>query len=91
MLCTDSTKYISKLDAFFQAPVHQMSMRQIARNHVGAWAEGSRAISGDAPFVDKCMPDGRHCEGDEWAQARLGTYCPDQERAMSDTCDVQVN
>ncbi len=57
-----------------------MSMRQIARNHVGGWAQGLRTISGHALFLDKCMPDGRHCEGAEWAQVHLGTYCPNPER-----------
>jgi len=26
------------------------------------------------------MPDGSNCEGAQWAQSRLGTYCPDQNR-----------
>ncbi len=31
-------------------------------------------------LLDKCMPDGRHCEGADWGQVRLGRHCPDQER-----------
>ncbi len=31
-------------------------------------------------LLDKCMPDGRECEGANWSQLRLGTYCPGQER-----------
>ncbi|DBB07797.1 TPA: hypothetical protein ACH3X3_009211 [Trebouxia sp. C0006] len=31
-------------------------------------------------LLDKCMPDGRHCEGADWEQVRLGRHCPDQER-----------
>jgi len=31
-------------------------------------------------LLDKCMPDGSNCEGAQWAQSRLGTYCPDQNR-----------
>jgi len=30
--------------------------------------------------LDKCMPDGRHCECTDWARVRLGRYCPDQKR-----------
>ncbi len=40
---------------------------------------GAEAFSS---LLDECMPDGRSGEGvpDEWAQLRLGTYCPDQDR-----------
>jgi len=31
-------------------------------------------------LLDKCMPDGRECEGADWAQVRLGTYCQEKER-----------
>lgn len=31
-------------------------------------------------LLDKCMPDGRNCEGTVWHQERLGTHCPDQKR-----------
>jgi hypothetical protein len=42
--------------------------------------EDDHGIEEFLSLLDKCMPDGSNCEGAQWDQARLGTYCPDQNR-----------
>jgi len=42
--------------------------------------EDDNGVEAFLSLLDKCMPDGSNCEGAQWAQSRLGTYCPDQNR-----------
>ncbi len=42
--------------------------------------ENDHGMEAFLSFLDKCMPDGRHCEGGDTDQGRMGTYCPDEKK-----------